>query len=287
MFTKRTALLFAIDEYDNYAPLSCVRRDIEGDAQRPGLRTVLSEGLKKHSFAPVTALCGRLPAATVQELIQRTIKDLKDAGADSEDTLLFLYFSGHGAAIEVEAPEDQFLIATSDTELDNPARGIRFPWLFKQILQLRSAVVCCIDCCYGGKAVNGAEHYARSSGKHNLAIFASCAADEESFVEKDHSQSRFTHFLIESLLGREPVSSHLREVTTSSLASALRTRFQSAEQTPTAWTGDTSILLSRPHAPMAWIGYPIARYFQERFRRDSTRALQRAIDGFGPGLSPS
>jgi len=38
--------------------------------------------------------------------------------------------------------------------------------------------------------------------------------------------------------------------------------------------------VSRPHAPMAWIGYPIARYFQERFRRDSTSALQRAIDGF-------
>ena len=38
--------------------------------------------------------------------------------------------------------------------------------------------------------------------------------------------------------------------------------------------------VSRPHAPMAWIGYPIARYFQERFRRDSTRALQRAIDGY-------
>ena len=38
--------------------------------------------------------------------------------------------------------------------------------------------------------------------------------------------------------------------------------------------------VSRPHAPMAWIGYPIARYFQERFRRDSTSALQRASDGF-------
>ena len=36
--------------------------------------------------------------------------------------------------------------------------------------------------------------------------------------------------------------------------------------------------VSRPHAAMAWIGYPIARYFQERFRLDSTRALQRSID---------
>ncbi|MDX6498940.1 MAG: hypothetical protein QOG23_2200 [Blastocatellia bacterium] len=40
--------------------------------------------------------------------------------------------------------------------------------------------------------------------------------------------------------------------------------------------------VSRPHAPMAWIGYPIARYFQERFRRDSTEALRRALGGPGP-----
>ena len=35
--------------------------------------------------------------------------------------------------------------------------------------------------------------------------------------------------------------------------------------------------VSKPHAAMARIGYPIARYFQERFRRDSLSALQRAI----------
>ncbi len=36
--------------------------------------------------------------------------------------------------------------------------------------------------------------------------------------------------------------------------------------------------VSKPPAAMAWIGYPIARYFQQRFRRDSIRALRRAID---------
>jgi uncharacterized protein (UPF0548 family) len=39
--------------------------------------------------------------------------------------------------------------------------------------------------------------------------------------------------------------------------------------------------VSKPHATMAQVGYPIARYFQERFRRDSTSALQRAIDEIG------
>jgi uncharacterized protein (UPF0548 family) len=35
--------------------------------------------------------------------------------------------------------------------------------------------------------------------------------------------------------------------------------------------------VSKPHAALARIGYPIARYFQERFRRDSASALRRAI----------
>jgi uncharacterized protein (UPF0548 family) len=35
--------------------------------------------------------------------------------------------------------------------------------------------------------------------------------------------------------------------------------------------------VSKPRAAMARIGYPFARYFQERFRRDSVGALQRAI----------
>jgi len=35
--------------------------------------------------------------------------------------------------------------------------------------------------------------------------------------------------------------------------------------------------VSKPRAAMARVGYPIARYFQERFRRDSIRALRRAI----------
>jgi len=37
--------------------------------------------------------------------------------------------------------------------------------------------------------------------------------------------------------------------------------------------------VSKPGAVLARIGYPITRVFQERFRRDSIRALQRAIQG--------
>lgn len=36
--------------------------------------------------------------------------------------------------------------------------------------------------------------------------------------------------------------------------------------------------VSRPRAALAWLGYPITRVFQERFRRDSIEALRRAID---------
>jgi uncharacterized protein (UPF0548 family) len=36
--------------------------------------------------------------------------------------------------------------------------------------------------------------------------------------------------------------------------------------------------VSKPRAPLARLAYPLARYFQGRFRRDSTQALRRAID---------
>ena len=35
--------------------------------------------------------------------------------------------------------------------------------------------------------------------------------------------------------------------------------------------------VSKPRATLARIGYPFARYFQERFRRDSISALRRAV----------
>lgn len=37
--------------------------------------------------------------------------------------------------------------------------------------------------------------------------------------------------------------------------------------------------VSKPRARLARLGYPIARYFQARFRQDSARALQRAVGG--------
>lgn len=39
--------------------------------------------------------------------------------------------------------------------------------------------------------------------------------------------------------------------------------------------------VSKPRAALARIGYPFARHFQERFRRDSISALRRAIAEFG------
>lgn len=271
MFSNRIALLVAVDEYENYGPLSCVRRDIEGDEKRPGLRDVLERGLKKHSFDSVISLCGQHSSSEIKQTIQQTIDQLKKTGADSEKTLLFLYFSGHGAENKLEAPEDQFLIATSDTEPNNPSQGVRFSWLLKQVLPLRAAVVCCIDCCFGGQAVENAAHYAESSRKQNLAVLASCASDEESYVTEDHRQSRFTHFLIESLLGREPSACHLREVTTTSLAAAMKDHFHSNEQSPMSWTGSIPILLARPHAPIS-VG-------QRKTKEEAVELFQHYIAG--------
>lgn len=39
--------------------------------------------------------------------------------------------------------------------------------------------------------------------------------------------------------------------------------------------------VSKPRAALAWIGYPITRVFQERFRRDSLIAVRRAVRAGG------
>jgi uncharacterized protein (UPF0548 family) len=47
-------------------------------------------------------------------------------------------------------------------------------------------------------------------------------------------------------------------------------------------TGEVSYLIraaSKPRAALARLGYPVVRLLQARFRRDSTRALRRAIAG--------
>jgi uncharacterized protein (UPF0548 family) len=45
-------------------------------------------------------------------------------------------------------------------------------------------------------------------------------------------------------------------------------------------TGEVSYVIravSRPRAPLARLGHPVVRALQARFRRDSTRAMQRAL----------
>jgi uncharacterized protein (UPF0548 family) len=47
-------------------------------------------------------------------------------------------------------------------------------------------------------------------------------------------------------------------------------------------TGDVSYVIravSRPRATLARLGYPLTRAFQARFRRDSSRAMARAVAG--------
>src|ERR1051325_6054592 len=250
MFTKRIALLFAIEEYDNYGPLPCVRHDVEGNADVPGLKAILTQGLGKHAFE-VEVVCGRRDFDQVSSSLTAVLNKLRGSKDDNEQTLLFLYFSGHGVMNSTEPEEDQFLIATSDTEAEKPTRGVRFSSLLKHLLGLRMAVVCCIDCCRGGTAVLGTQFYTRTREKNNLAIFASCAPTEESYVAEANGQSRFTRFLIDALRGIEVSASHLREVTTESFADALKTCFKHYGQTPMAWVGKTPILLSRPGTPIS------------------------------------
>ena len=40
---------------------------------------------------------------------------------------------------------------------------------------------------------------------------------------------------------------------------------------------------SKPKHPLAWLGYPISRYLQKRFARESLAAMKRATAGVGAG----
>src|ERR1039458_7764538 len=186
-FQHRVALLFGAEKYANYAPLPCVRGDIVGADTFPGLFQVLSSGLGKHSFDAVRPFYD-CSTRDIQARIREAVDALKKDGKDTASTLLLLYFSGHGVTDEDEPPEDQFLIAAYDTEGEHPKRGLRFSSLLKLIRPLQMAVVCCVDCCYGGTAITAAEHYI--SGKENAAVFASCSPNEESYFTSDQGQSR-------------------------------------------------------------------------------------------------
>ncbi|QNI31123.1 SUMF1/EgtB/PvdO family nonheme iron enzyme [Alloacidobacterium dinghuense] len=248
MFKHRIALLFGTEKYANYAPLPCVRGDIDGTPSFPGLHKVLSTGLGKHSFTAVKTF---YDCSTKDLLanIRGTVDELKKEGRNTASTLLFLYFSGHGVADEDEPPEDQFLIAASDTEGEQPKRGLKFNWLLKMIQPLEMAVVCCIDCCYGGTAIAAAKHYI--AGKENAAVFASCSPNEESYFANDQGQSRFTRYLIDCLRGVEPIALDLRDVTTTSLEAGIKKHFHDGYQQPISWVGAASLLLSRPIHPVS------------------------------------
>jgi uncharacterized protein (UPF0548 family) len=55
--------------------------------------------------------------------------------------------------------------------------------------------------------------------------------------------------------------------------------FQVTLQPTTGEVAYTIRAVSRPRAFLAWLGYPVARSLQARFRRDSAAAMQRAVAG--------
>jgi formylglycine-generating enzyme required for sulfatase activity len=261
MYKRRLAFLFGIEKYDEYHKLPCVRVDIEGNKDHIGLQEVLSKHMGVYSF-DVRSHVGNFNTAELKRLISQAIDITKAANNDTEETLLLFYFSGHGACIEDEPKEDQFLIAASDTELEKPERGLRFSYLLKQLDELKSSVICVVDCCYGGNAIASVNHYVRN--KQNIAIFTSCSPNEESYIGED--QSRFTQLLIEVLLGNEPLALSKRELTAQSLRDFITNSFPEGCQTPTCLLGQDPIFLSRPRAQIPVITRLSPESVDEMFR---------------------
>lgn len=277
MFTNRVAILFGIEKYDNYPPLEWVRNDVEDSEYGPGLKSVLSVALGRHRFLPVLSHCGWVGYPQVSRELKATIARLRQLNQNNEDTLLLIYFSGHGVINEYES-EDDILVAASDAESEGPTRGVRLSSLLGQLLSLRCAVVCCIDCCFGGRAVRLADTLLSRTPKDNFAIFASCAEDQEAYMAEDQGQSLFTRFIIESLMGFHPEAQEEGQVTTHSLKRIIDDRFHSCNQKPASLVGSTDILLSRPSRPVSTTKRSTDKEIHDAFLRYVKTRLHRYED---------
>ena len=242
---NRFALLFGVSEFDDFAPIPWIFGDIEGTDGHPGLADVLSKHLGRLSFDIIEKQVGRISTKDLQRSLWAALDKLAEDGKDNEDSLVLVYYSGHGAQSAYE-DRDNLLLAASDTEGTEALLGLRFSTLIQKLNSLKSSVICVLDCCDSGSAI---ETISRLPGlKPNLSVLASCASAQASYSSADGRQSSFTEFLISALLGQESSAVHNRRVTVSSLIQAATIMFGRGPQQPTCWPGDLEIVLAAPPA---------------------------------------
>ena len=141
----------------------------------------------------------RLLTAADADDLRRALKDLESrsqaARARGEETLLFVYFSGHAKDGELRLRDTRLPLSELRSELQDAPADVRIGLL---------------DSCQSGvitrmKGARPAPAFdvtrAREAGPRGLVLIASSAADEESQESDEIAGSFFTHYLASGLLG--------------------------------------------------------------------------------------
>lgn len=241
---KRFAILVGMPEYTNtyWEPLPYIKNDIHGES---GLKSILENKLGSgYCFKRVEVAPHDQGGSELKSYIWKFIDDIQPELSD--DSLIIVYFSGHGILHPIYGMPALVCYNTTPEEPDTT--GISFDWIYNLIAKSKGQVFLIIDSCFSGKI---------SEDKFNLdkirtastAIFASSSESESSFSTPDHSKSLFTAKLINGLLGNE-LAMENGEVTTSSLKDYLDNEFESEVQTPVCIVPEKPMVVSVPNKPL-------------------------------------
>ena len=245
MFRNRYAILLGISEYEKFSTLKAVRGDIHGTDNSIGLASLLKSGIPYSSFT-VYPYCQPFTAPQAKKIINDHISDISE-NFNSEDTLLLIYFSGHGVKDPTEDEENAFLLATTETDPEKPSTGLSVPWLLRSLSNTKVSVAVVLDCCYSGQATLAVKQL---GSKQNYAIFCSSSNNERSSSTLDQEQGEFTRLFIDVLCGKEPLAMSCREVTSHSLHTFFKHHASIDGQVPHSVVGKNDFLLIRPHSTL-------------------------------------
>lgn len=236
MFSQRIAILVGASTYadEHWSPLPYVQGDIDGP---DGLKSVLSSDLGEAcKVTEIIIAPPKVDNSSLKKLLwENCVND-----ALSPETLILLYFSGHGTLHPVT--KKPCLVAYNTSKDDPDSTGIPFSWLSELIAHSQATLVLIIDACFSGGIldVRAVKELSPTTPK---AIFGSCPVGKESFASPDGTQSFFTERLIVGLRGDAAING---QVTTGTLQAFLQ---RDSQQQAICTVPKIPILLSVPGKP--------------------------------------
>ena len=198
----------------------------------------------------------------------------------TDETLILIYFSGHGTLHPVT--ERPSLVLYNTTQKDPDSTGIPFTWLYELIGTSRANLILVIDACFSGNIASMQAAKGLATLLQAKAIFASCAEGTESFAAPDGARSLFTHQFITGLQGAAASEGY---VTTTSLSEYLKESLATAEQQPICMIPEVALRLAVPGKPTPASGSSSTDIMESlgRYVRKRTNEF-RASSVLGAGL---